>query len=371
MSVRAFLKDRFLLLVLHLVCMGMLSVFLRLTGYNGTNVAIILLFWVVILTAWLAVTYLGRRKYFEETGRILENVDRRYLLGELLPASFRLEDRLYRDMIRRSNKSVIERIRQIEASGQEYREYIENWVHEVKAPITGISLLCENGRQPEHASAAAPVTASAADSGPALYPETRMRETLRAVSMENQRIENYVDMALYYARSDEVYKDYLIQETDLGAVAAEVVGRSKYYFIQNAVQVEIDCKDAVCTDRKWIAFILNQILQNSLKYRRETGAWIRIYTERICIEKKTRGVRLVIEDNGIGIRAEELPRIFDKNFTGTNGRSHRRSTGMGLYLCGKLCAKLGIGIRAESEEHAGTKVMLEFPVSTYLLPEMN
>ncbi len=148
MSVRAFLKDRFLLLVLHLVCMGMLSVFLRLTGYNGTNVAIILLFWVVILTAWLAVTYLGRRKYFEETGRILENVDRRYLLGELLPASFRLEDRLYRDMIRRSNKSVIERIRQIEASGQEYREYIENWVHEVKAPITGISLLCENGRQP-------------------------------------------------------------------------------------------------------------------------------------------------------------------------------------------------------------------------------
>ena len=149
MSVRAFLKDRFLHLVLHLVCMGMLSVFLRLTGYNGTNVAIILLFWVVILTAWLAVTYLGRRKYFEETGRILENVDRRYLLGELLPASFRLEDRLYRDMIRRSNKSVIERIRQIETSGQEYREYIENWVHEVKAPITGISLLCENGRQPE------------------------------------------------------------------------------------------------------------------------------------------------------------------------------------------------------------------------------
>ncbi len=77
MSVRAFLKDRFLLLVLHLVCMGMLSVFLCLTGYNGTNVAIILLFWAVILTVWLAVTYLGRRKYFEETGRILENVDRR------------------------------------------------------------------------------------------------------------------------------------------------------------------------------------------------------------------------------------------------------------------------------------------------------
>ena len=162
------------------------------------------------------------------------------------------------------------------------------------------------------------------------------------------------------------YRDYLIQETDLGAVAAEVVGRSKYYFIQNAVQVAIDCSDPVYTDKKWIAFILNQILQNSLKYRRETGARIRIYTE-----KEKRGVRLIVEDNGIGIKAEELPRIFEKNFTGTNGRNHERSTGMGLYLCGKLCAKLGIGIRAESEEHAGTKVVLEFPISTYIRTEGN
>ena len=107
-----------------------------------------------------------------------------------------------------------------------------------------------------------------------------------------------------------------------------MVGRSKYYFIQNAVQVAIDCSDPVYTDKKWIAFILNQILQNSLKYRRETGARIRIYTE-----KEKRGVRLTVEDNGIGIKAEELPRIFEKNFTGTNGRNHERSTGMGLYLC--------------------------------------
>lgn len=145
MSVLAFLKDRFLLLALHLVCMGMVSVFLRLTGYSGANVAILLIFWGMIVCVWLVVTYLGRRKYFEETGRILEQVDRRYLLGELLPSSAKLEDRLYRDMIRQSNKSVIERIRQVETAEKEYREYIENWVHEVKAPITGISLLCENG----------------------------------------------------------------------------------------------------------------------------------------------------------------------------------------------------------------------------------
>lgn len=225
MSVRAFLKDRFLLLVLHLVCMGMLSVFLRLTGYNGTNVAIILLFWVVILTAWLAVTYLGRRKYFEETGRILENVDRRYLLGELLPASFRLEDRLYRDMIRRSNKSVIERLRRME-DGQ--REYIENWVHEIKAPITAISLLCENGRRGQGA-------------GP------KEREYFCALSLENQKIENYVDMALYYARSENVYKDYQIRETDLQQTVSGVLEKNRLPLIQNRVRADVDCRDRVYT----------------------------------------------------------------------------------------------------------------------------
>ena len=226
----------------------------------------------------------------------------------------------------------------VEETKEDYREYIESWVHEIKAPITSVALMCENHRS----------------------------EVTRNIGTENGKIENYVDMALYYARSDEVYRDYLIQETDLGAVAAEVVGRGKYYFIQNAVQVAIDCGDPVYTDQKWIAFILNQILQNSLKYRRETGARIRIYTQ-----KEKRGVRLIVEDNGIGIKAEELPRIFEKNFTGTNGRNHERSTGMGLYLCGKLCAKLGIGIRAESEEHVGTKVVLEFPISTYIRAEGN
>ena len=359
MSVRAFLRDRFLLLVLHLVCMGMLSVFLRLTGYNGTNVAIILLFWAVILTVWLVVTYLGRRKYFEETGRILENVDRRYLLGELLPASFRLEDRLYRDMIRRSNKSVIERIRQIEASGQEYREYIENWVHEVKAPITGISLLCENGRQPEHASAVAQMAASAADPGPAPHPDARMRETLRAVSMENQRIENYVDMALYYARSENVYKDFIIRRTSLQEIAEEVLEKNRLLLIKNGVRAEVDCPDAVYTDGKWIAFILNQLFLNCVKYR---GA-----QPVLCVRTKRGkdGVSLTVEDNGVGIRGEELSRIFEKGFTGSNGRDHEQATGMGLYLCRKLCGRLGIGLRAESKYGSGTRMLLHFPVGNF------
>ena len=114
------------------------------------------------------------------------------------------------------------------------------------------------------------------------------------------------------------------------------------------------------TDRKWIAFILNQMLLNSVKYRREQPVFY-IYTER-----GKNGVVLVLEDNGAGIRQEEIPRIFEKGFTGSNGRSHERSTGMGLYLCRKLCGRLGIGIRAESEYGKGTKMFLEFPISNYI-----
>ena len=332
MSVLAFLKDRFFLLVLHLVCMGMMSVFLRLTGYSGANVAILLIFWGMIVCVWLVVTYLGRRKYFEETGHILEQVDKRYLLGELLPSSAKLEDRLYRDMIRRSNKSVIERIRQVETAEKEYREYIENWVHEVKAPITGISLLCENGSR-----------------------LSESRETLRAVSLENQKIENYVDMALYYARSENVYKDFIIRRTNLQETVEDVLERNRLLLIQSGVRAEVNCPDPVYTDGKWIAFIVNQMILNSVKYCGKQP------TFRIRTKRERDGVCLTVEDNGVGIRSEELCRIFEKGFTGSNGRDHERATGMGLYLCRKLAAMLEIRLEARSLEGQGTAVILTFP----------
>lgn len=332
MNIILFLKDRLLLFLLHFACMMALGVFLLATGYQRDACLLILICWFLVLLVWITYEYRKRKQYFSRMEAVLVQIDQRFLLGELMPFSERLEDRIYREMIRKSNRSVIEKIHAAEETKNDYREYIESWVHEIKAPITSVALMCENHKS----------------------------EVTRGISKENAKIENYVDMALYYARSDEVYKDYIIQETDLGAVAAEVVGRNKYYFIQNGMQVEIDCRDHVCTDRKWIAFILNQILQNSLKYRSESDAMIRIYTQKI-----PKGVRLVIEDNGIGIKEEEIPRIFEKNFTGTNGRNHDRSTGMGLYLCEKLCAKLGVGIYAESEEHVGTKMVLEFAVRTY------
>lgn len=328
-----YVKDKILLLVLHMLCMLLLAGFLHGTGYSKEYICLILLGWLGILGCWFVYGYFNRKCYFQKMKEILDQVDQRYLLGELMPESYRLEDRLYRDMIRRSNKSVIDRIRVVEDQQKDYREYIESWVHEIKAPITSIALMCENHKD----------------------------NLTRLIHLENQKIENYVDMALYYARSESVYKDYVIQETDFQEIAVVVLNRNKQYLIQNRVQAEVDCKDVAYTDKKWIAFILNQLILNSAKYRKEEGGYIQIRTKRY-----PGGIRLLVIDDGIGIREEDMPRIFEKGFTGSNGRMQERSTGMGLYLCKKLCQNLGIGIYAESEEGKGTKMTLEFPVSSYL-----
>lgn len=333
MKLRDFLRDKFFLLLFHFGCMLGLAAFLCLTGYSVDCVFLILIVWLAVLSFWLLGQYRQRRGYFRRLEGILENVDQRFLLGELMPDSFRLEDRLYRELIRKSNQSVIEQLRRIEDGQKEYREYIESWVHEVKAPLTSIVLLCENHKD----------------------------ECTRMILQENQKVENFVNMALYYARSDEVYKDYLIKETDLQALAEETVARNRQYFIQNQMQVEVDCRHRVFTDEKWIGFILNQILLNSMKYKRDEGARVWIFTE-----KYEHGVRLTVRDNGMGISVQELPRIFEKGFTGTNGRRQERSTGMGLYLCRKLCLKLGVQIWADSRLFEGMRIVLEFPVSSYL-----
>ena len=349
MKMREYLIDKLLLLTLHVGCMLLLAGFLYATGYEPQFCVLILIFWILILMLWLGYEYYSRRRYFHELWETLNKMDQRYLLGELMPVSHRLEDGLYREMIRISNKAVIERIRQIEDEQKEYREYIESWVHEVKAPITSIDLMCENFKSD---------------------PLENQGDVVRRIRLENQKIENYVDMALYYARSEDVYKDYVIRRTNLGEIAVVVLKRNKGYLIQSQIQAEVDCKDKAYTDEKWIAFILNQLVLNAAKYCRKKGGKIWIYTSQKhksdVLTKHSHGVRLVVKDNGIGIKEEELDRIFEKGFTGSNGRKTERSTGMGLYLCKKLCLKLGIEIYARSKAGEGTEVILEFPISSYL-----
>ncbi|PFR46130.1 histidine kinase, partial [Bacillus thuringiensis] len=173
------------------------------------------------------------------------------------------------------------------------------------------------------------------------------------------RIEGFVEQVLYYSRSNNVNKDYIIKPINLDDVVRTVIKRNYRDFIHKRIKLDIkDINETVYSDRKWVEFIINQILGNSIKYSNNKEQMIRIYSI-----KKTNSVILNIEDNGVGIVTQDINRVFEKGFTGENGRRFSKSTGMGLYLCEKLCSKLGMKISIESEVNKGTRVTLIFPLS--------
>lgn len=172
-----------------------------------------------------------------------------------------------------------------------------------------------------------------------------------------------MEQVLYYSKSDNVAKDYIIRELNLKDVVNKVIKRNYRDFINKNIKVEIDeINDTVYSDSKWIEFILNQIIGNSIKYINSKDRLLKINSTRI-----ENSVVLTIQDNGVGIVNADINRVFEKGFTGTNGRIFGKGTGIGLYLCKKLCNKLGIGLVLESKVDFGTTVKIIFPIDYNLL----
>lgn len=194
--------------------------------------------------------------------------------------------------------------------------------------------------------------------------ENNKNPVTKSIGEEIDKIENYIEQALFYARSNVVKKDYYIKKCNLREIVDESIKKNKNILMQEKTKVNLHDLDVkVNTDNKWIVFILSQILQNSNKYRKqESDLEIEFYAK-----EKKENVILWIRDNGIGIQKGEITRVFEKGFTGTNGRmSNKKSTGIGLYLCKKLCDKLGIAIELNSTQNQGTEIRLVFPQGSYM-----
>ncbi len=193
--------------------------------------------------------------------------------------------------------------------------------------------------------------------------ENNKNEVTKSIDEELNKVEDYIEQALFYARSNTVEKDYYIKKSNLKDIVNETIKKNKSTLIQNKMLINIhDLNETVHTDSKWTQFILNQIIQNSVKYKKQdNNSEIEIYSKQ-----SKENVVLYIKDNGIGIKKGEITRVFEKGFTGTNGRlQNKKSTGIGLYLCKKLCDKLGIAIELNSVQNEGTEVRLVFPKGTY------
>ena len=274
---------------------------------------------ILIMTKYLMDWY-RKKKYFEIITERVKDLKEPWLIAELLPVSYTIEDEIYQELLRKVGSSAIEEIHKIEDEQKEYEDYIEQWIHEVKTPITSIHLMLEN-RISEN---------------PGLKKD---------LNVELSRLENDVELALYYARSEQIYRDYLIQKLNVRKVLLKVVNKNRTVIMNSSVAIDLDCDEALYAygDEKWLVFMLTQVLLNAIKYKAEADA-------KVVMRAKRDNKRIVLNiiDNGKGIKKEELPRIFDKGFTGSNGRDNEKSTGMGLYLVHKLCEKLEIDIKADS-----------------------
>lgn len=194
--------------------------------------------------------------------------------------------------------------------------------------------------------------------------ENNKNEVTKSIGEELEKIENYIEQALFYARSNTVEKDYYIKKTRLQEIVNDSIKKNKNLLIPEKTILNLhDLDYEVNTDSKWVSFIINQILQNSVKYKKQNH---NLELEMSAKQGK-QNIILTIKDNGIGIKKGEITRVFEKGFTGTNGRKiGKKSTGIGLYLCKKLCDKLGLGLELNSVEGEGTEVRIVFPMGNFM-----
>lgn len=241
-----------------------------------------------------------------------------------LPAPASLLEQDYQDLIETVYRDKNQLTARQETAYQEMMEYYTLWAHQIKTPIAALRLLLQSEKGGDEAE----------------------------LSAELFKIEQYVEMVLSYLRLDSESSDLVIKRYSLDAIVRQAVRKYAKLFVRKKISLHfaaLDCQ--VLTDEKWLVFVVEQLLSNALKYTPRGSV-------SIYMESPEQGKVLVIEDTGIGIQAEDLPRVFEKGYTGYNGRADKRSTGIGLYLCKRVLTKLSHTISIESEVGQGARVRI-------------
>lgn len=333
MKFTSYLKDHLIYFLIYLFMIFTVEIFLLTDGGSlWVSIYVFIAFFVSYILA-LFVDYLRKKHFYDVVYKSMDELDKAYLLPEVIDEARFTEGRILKDILETTEKSMAENVNGFKYSNEEYKDYIELWIHEIKLPIAAGKMIAENNPG----------------------------EVMESVKEELDKIENYTETALYYARSFSVEKDYIIKKVSLRELVGEVIIKNKKPLISRRIKVDLhDLDISVYSDSKWLLFILGQIVANSMQYVEDVTGVIEFYAE-----EGREGHTLHIKDNGCGISANDLPRVFEKGFTGTNGRVRKRATGIGLYLCKKLCSKLGHDIRIYSREGEGTEVVLSFPKGSF------
>lgn len=328
-----YLKDKFYSLILFLT--AYFIILLLLIAFK-IEISLVIAITIILIILYVGVTlidFFRKQKFYNNLLLNIERLDKSYLVLETLHKPHFYEGELLWHALYDINKSMNENVKELDTQINDFKDYIEMWIHEVKIPISSLMLRAHNYKN--------------------MY-DKKSLEQLR-------RIEDYVEQVLYYVRQDNAEKDYLIKEVFLDEVITSVALKNKDDLLENNINLLVtDVNIKVLTDSKWLEFILNQIINNSIKYKKNIDPYIKISTD-IRDDK----IMLMIEDNGIGIPSEDIPKVFHKSFTGHNGRIKTKSTGMGLFISRNLCHKLGHEISIESVQNKYTKVSIMFMQNKY------
>ena len=355
-SLRHFLREKLYFFILSVVILALLLLFLTALRTSPEAIIVTIFLFMTFVAIIPTVEYLRRRNFYHKLLQNIASLDRAYLVLETLTRPNFYDGAVLYDALYSINKSMAEVVQNYDLEAREFRDYIEMWIHEVKTPLATLSLMSKD----------------------------------RKISAQINRLDSYVEQVLYFARAENAEHDYLIKPVSLSKIVSAVATKNQDLLLASDINLSVDnLEHEVFTDAKWLEFILNQIILNSIKYQSKT-----ITISATATDDKT---TLKIADDGIGISAKDLPRVFEKSFTGENGHqapdghqtlnhqvssNHRaitrhqasarssqssaqQSTGMGLYIAKTLCDKLGHQISASSPDRHGAIIEIAFPKHDY------
>lgn len=337
MKFRDYIKDKLYYIFITFIILVIAFLLFRAFRIDNEIIISILIIFLVGNSLILLIDYFRKRKFYSELLSNINKLDKAYLVLEMLDEPDFLEGKLLYQALYDINKSMCENVNIIDNSIKDFKEYVEMWIHEVKIPLASLVLTINNHKN---------------DINP-------------KIKSQLKRLEDYVDQVLFYVRSENAEKDYLIKEVNLGNIIKNIGIKNMDDLLENNIEFIVDKVNvSVMSDSKWLEFVLGQIINNSIKYKRNIkNSYIKINT----LEKDNK-VTLTIEDNGIGIKKSDLNQVFSKSFTGENGRIRSKSTGMGLYIAKNMCERLGHKISIESEVGSYTRVSITFSKDRFYDP---
>ena len=332
----SYLKDRsYSVLFFTLLSLCVFGFLLFLDIPPAIAVMTILIFLIAYLFT-LFLDYLRRKDFYEQIKETMEDMEDKTFLTEVVKEPGFYEGRLMYQLIAEEEKYFNNKISDQELELLEYKEYVEMWAHEVKTPIAVYRLMRDNSRE----------------------------GLIQDLEEQMNAIEGYVEQMLFYAKAGSLERDYSIRPIELKKLVANALRKCAKLMVEEKVRPELsNLQFTVMVDTKWMEFVLGQVMTNAVKYRaKDRKAVIRFSA---C--EKNKKVVLTIEDNGVGIPEKDVNKVFQKGFTGENGRKYGRSTGMGLYICKSLCDKMGIELFLTSKEGENTVIKMVIPMEAECL----